>query len=440
MPADPSTDRGSALPSPESDNGPPARPGSEPGRPAYYHPWLHAYAMLLTLAIFTLIAIGGNVTSRGAGMAVPDWPTTFGYNMFLAPIHVWWSHSDRFWEHFHRLVGSFVGLLTIGMVIWLALTQSGFRLRFKGRVTDQAVSIDWAVRLWARQHNRLWLIVAGVTLLVLVCVQGLMGGLRVTENSIPLATIHGITGQIILGTTVLIAAATSRKWLAATQTSSTADAPSPSPSPSIAIAGQDELLPRPGRGLRYLSIALLVVMVCQLILGAIVRHSLSGLAIPDFPTAYGHLLPPTDASQVSPYSLGQVWVHFAHRVWALVVVCLSLALVVRLNLRAAGQRLTKWPARVLLLLLGLQVAAGASVIWSGRYPEIATLHQALGAALLAVATWLVIRIHLLDHAASQQGETVSVHRSADVSYTDKKDEPVCDATGAVGHAAVTPHS
>jgi cytochrome c oxidase assembly protein subunit 15 len=52
-------------------------------------PWLHRFAVLVALATLALIGMGGLVTSHGAGMAVPDWPTTYGYNMFLFPIDQW---------------------------------------------------------------------------------------------------------------------------------------------------------------------------------------------------------------------------------------------------------------------------------------------------------------------------------------------------------------
>lgn len=334
---------------------------------AEYRPWLHRYAALVVLATLVLIAIGGTVTSKGAGMAVPDWPTTFGYNMFLAPLHVWWEQSDVFWEHFHRLMASLVGLLTIGITVWL----------------------------WVTQKARPWLRWVGVALLALVIGQGIMGGLRVTEISLILAMVHGITGQIFLGLTVLIAAATSKLWLKqAPDTLSQSKAP---------------------KGLRTLALVLLAVLVVQLSLGAWVRHMGASLAIPDFPMSYGTLLPPMSQARIDaaiaefeqtramrPYTVSQVAMQFTHRAWAIVVVAVSLALVLWLNIRYPGRRETAWPARWLLGLLTLQILLGASVVWSGRYPEIATAHQAVGASILAIATWLAIRVYLLGEPASRE--------------------------------------
>src|SRR5687767_2396741 len=107
--------------------------------------WPHRLAVMTACATFPLLFIGGLVTSKGAGLAVPDWPTTFGYNMFLYP----WSKmvGNVFYEHSHRLVASGVGLLTIALALslWLQERRKGLR----------------------------WL---GVAALVLVVIQGALGG------------------------------------------------------------------------------------------------------------------------------------------------------------------------------------------------------------------------------------------------------------------------
>src|SRR5689334_19770863 len=89
--------------------------------------WPHRLAVILVCATFPLLFIGGLVTGKGAGLAVPDWPTTFGYNMFLYP----WSKmvGNIFYEHSHRLVASFVGLLTIALAGTLWLCESRVWLR-----------------------------------------------------------------------------------------------------------------------------------------------------------------------------------------------------------------------------------------------------------------------------------------------------------------------
>lgn len=111
----------------------------------------HRIAVLLTAIVFPLIWFGGLVTSYDAGMAVPDWPGTFGYNMFAYPLS-WWLFGpwDLFVEHGHRLLASLSGLIAIAL-IWTTFRN------------DQ--------RKWVRWYS--------VGLFLLVLFQGLLGGIRV---------------------------------------------------------------------------------------------------------------------------------------------------------------------------------------------------------------------------------------------------------------------
>src|SRR5438132_5694691 len=132
--------------------------------PSSFSLWPHRIAILLAGATFPLLFIGGLVTSKGAGLAVPDWPTTFGYNMFLYP----WSRmvGGILYEHSHRLIGSAVGLLTIAL----------------------------ALVLW-RKESRPWLRWLGVVALGAVIAQGVLGGLRVVLLQQTLAIIHACFAQ-----------------------------------------------------------------------------------------------------------------------------------------------------------------------------------------------------------------------------------------------------
>jgi cytochrome c oxidase assembly protein subunit 15 len=143
--------------------------------------WPHRLAVITACATFPLLFIGGLVTSKGAGLAVPDWPTTFGYNMFLYP----WSKmvGNIFYEHSHRLVASAVGLLTIAL----------------------------ALSLWL-QEPRKWLRWLGVAALALVVVQGVLGGLRVTLLEHSLAIVHASLAQAFFALTVCLALFTSKEW------------------------------------------------------------------------------------------------------------------------------------------------------------------------------------------------------------------------------------
>ena len=87
------------------------------------NPWLHRFAVLTAIITFLLLGLGGLVTSHEAGMSVPDWPTSYGYNMFALPIKFW--KGGAFFEHSHRLLASGAGFLTTILAVWLWL--QGFR-------------------------------------------------------------------------------------------------------------------------------------------------------------------------------------------------------------------------------------------------------------------------------------------------------------------------
>ncbi|MGH7768441.1 MAG: COX15/CtaA family protein [Candidatus Binatia bacterium] len=149
--------------------------------PSSFDRWPHRLAVLTAACTLPLLFIGGLVTTKGAGLAVPDWPTTFGYNPFLYP----WSLmvGNIFYEHSHRLAASAVGLLTVLL----------------------------AVALW-RGETRLWLRLLGVAALALVIAQGVVGGLRVVLLEQTLAIVHGCLAQAFFALVVSLALFTAREW------------------------------------------------------------------------------------------------------------------------------------------------------------------------------------------------------------------------------------
>lgn len=181
--------------------------------------WTAGLTKVLVLATLTLIPVGGFVTSHDAGLAVPDWPNTYGSNMFLYPISR--MSGGIYFEHAHRLIGALVGLTTL--------------------VTA------WAVIRSARAQQAPIKLAAG--LVPLVILQGVMGGLRVTETSIGLAIVHGSLGQVFLALTGALAACASPSWRAAT------------PTPHEGGAAD-----------RALSAWALGLVFVQLLLGALTRH------------------------------------------------------------------------------------------------------------------------------------------------------------------------
>lgn len=303
--------------------------------------WLHRYARLLAGCTLLLVAAGGMVTSTNSGLSVPDWPTTYGYNMFTYPLSR--MAGGIFYEHGHRLIASTVGMLTIGMAVWL-----------------------WRVepRAWVR---RLGWLALGVVIL-----QGVLGGLTVLYLlPDPISISHAGLAQIFFCLTVTLALVTSRGWRQ--PVAPLVDAPA----------------------LRRGMLVLTGLVYAQILLGATMRHTGGGLAIPDFPLSYGHLIPPFWNTGIA--------LHFSHRMGAIVILTVALWNIVSI-LRVYGDRREfARPAWLLLLLVSTQVTLGAYVVLSGKHPVINTLHVATGALVLAcslVTTLRFFRIRLDRTAAA----------------------------------------
>lgn len=327
------------------------------------NPWLHRYAVLVACCTFVLILVGSTVTTTGSGLAVPDWPTTYGQNMFTYPPAKW--VGGIFYEHGHRLVASAVGLLTIGLCLWL----------------------------WISAHPR-WLKWLGTLALAAVCLQGLLGGLTVLLMLPPAVSIaHAGLAQIFFCLTVAIALLTAHR-----RTPRAVTALSPA-----------------RRRLGRWAVVVLLCVYGQILAGALMRHSGSGLAITDFPLSYGRLLPPLSEEtlaainvqrswdlQLPAVTLAQTWIHFVHRAGA-AVVALVLAVFVRRVFRDFGHdpRLAGLSALMAVLLAG-QVVLGALTIWTQRSLAITTAHVGLGALMLAgaLAAVLACRDRLQDGAAA----------------------------------------
>lgn len=193
-------------------------------------PWPHRLAVLLACATFPLIWVGGLVTTYDAGMAVPDWPTTYGYNLFLYPWQTWlFGPWDLFIEHGHRLLGAIVGMLTIAL----------------------------AVSVWKQEHRHWtrWLALAAVTGVVF---QGVLGGLRVRLDARLFAQLHGCVGPAFFAFTAAIAVLTSRRWLVGWALPTVVR-------PVVGNAHPTSRLPR-------LATATAAIVYLQLVLGSQLRH------------------------------------------------------------------------------------------------------------------------------------------------------------------------
>ncbi len=147
-------------------------------------PWPHRWAVVLCCATFPLIWVGALVTTYKAGMAVPDWPSTYGYNLFLYPWQTWvYGPFDLFVEHGHRLLGSLAGVLTIGCLV---------------------------AAFWTKQPR--YVRVIAVLALLGVVGQGVLGGMRVLLDERMLAMLHGCTGPAFFALACVLALVTSARW------------------------------------------------------------------------------------------------------------------------------------------------------------------------------------------------------------------------------------
>lgn len=287
--------------------------------------WLHRFAIALAGATLVLIFAGGLVTSTGSGLAVPDWPLSFG--QFFPPMV-----GGVFYEHGHRMIAATVGMLTVALALWV----------------------------WVREPRplvrRLALAAVGA-----VVAQGLLGGITVLfllPTAVSVA--HACLAQAFLCLVVALAVVTSPLWTHA------GAAPSPTRrSPLATLAALTA-------GAVYL----------QLIVGAIMRHTGAGLAIPDFPLAFGRVLPPFEASGVA--------IHFANRVGALVVALLVIGTAGTALLRHRHEPRLLGPSLLAFALVVLQLTLGALTIWTRKAVLPTTLHVATGAALLAASVTLAL--------------------------------------------------
>ncbi len=375
------------------------------------NPWLHRFAVLTALATLGLVGIGGLVTSHGVGMAVPDWPTSYGYNMFALPVSTWLT-GGIFHEHTHRLWASFVGVLVVALTRWLGGRAACFPLLIIGAVevllgiSLLQLGADW------KGAGHFLSGIGGVVLLGgvvwtknapapgrlpglgwaafwLVQVQGLLGGLRVVLDAHVLADVrlgtafgifHGCLGQAFLVLTAVIAFLTSRWWQERRAPARLAGGKS--------LERAEAALGAPVR--RWFLGATLLIFL-QLMIAATMRHQHAGLAIPDFPLAYGSLWPDMSEAAVAKYNQFRVEVTAAHPITAfqitlqmvhrIVAVLITVAVAVCLVKSSRGTPLRRVAGGWLGLIL-VQIALGAWTIWSNKAADVATAHVVVGALSL----------------------------------------------------------
>lgn len=300
---------------------------------------VHRFSKFVVCCTVILILAGSLVTSHDAGLSVPDWPTSYGWNMFTFPPSMW--VANIFWEHGHRLIASSVGFLTIILAIWLWVAEP---------------------RGWLK-----WL---GVAALGAVIAQGILGGLTVLFF-LPdaISTAHAGLAEIFFCMTVAIALFTSPGWNRAY------DAPA------------DDAM------LRGLATTTTVLIYTQILIGATMRHTGAGLAIPDFPLMFGHLVPDHWDPKIA--------VHFAHRAGALVVTGVVLGTSAFLWSRYRDRRELIRPAVLLLALVATQVTLGALTVLSRRDVWINSVHVVCGALVLTTSLVITLRSWRVKFAAAE---------------------------------------
>ena len=334
------------------------------------NPWLFRFAVLTAFATFLLIGLGGLVTSHEAGMSVPDWPTSYGYNPFALPFKFW--KGGAFFEHTHRLLASTVGFLTTILAAWLWLKDSRRRMH--------------------------WL---GVAAFLGVIAQGILGGLRVTMHMNSLGIFHGAVAQTFFVLVCAIALFTSRFWI------------------ELAARQNNFFVPR---GLRNHVLFVTILIFIQLLIGATMRHQHAGLAIPDYPAAYGKIWPDTSAVAVANYNAHrmeingensitsfQIILQMVHRFVAVLILAGVAAAAWLARKRLGGKdSLTKLAFFWLALILA-QIALGAATIWTNKAADVATAHVMVGAlSLVTGVLWCSIAFGRPASSALPDAQTFGV--------------------------------
>ncbi len=322
-----------------------------------YNRALHRFALLTASSTFLLIFVGGLVTSTGSGLSVPDWPTTYGQNMFTFPIDQWVGGIK--YEHGHRLFASLVGFLTVILTVWVAMKEE---------------------RKWVK-----WLTFYALGAVIL---QGILGGLTVLYLlPTAISVSHGMLAQTFFCAVSTIALVTSKWWK----------------------EEREFIVAEENSALQMISIAAAVFVFMQLAFGAILRHTYSGLSIPDFPLAFGQIFPALSPEDIRLYNqhlidLGLKWggdkpvesyqivLHLLHRYWALMVVGAVSYLSYLLRTTKSSSAVLKKSGLILWILVGIQFTLGILTVLTRKEVIITSLHVVIGALVLVTTVITAVRI------------------------------------------------
>ena len=309
---------------------------------------LRWFSKTIVFATLLLIFAGALVKSFEVGLSVPDWPTTYGYQMFAFP----WADmvGGIFYEHGHRMLATFVGALTLILAIWL-----GYK--------DPRKSVK----------------LLGYSALALVIIQGLLGGLTVLYFlPTAISLLHGVIAQTFFLVVILIAYTLSKEF-------------------GERCHVQDKN--------RSIIMIFAITLYLQLIVGALMRHTESGLAIYDFPTMAGSWFPAFNESMLSTInswrfdmdlsdvSLFQVSIHFFHRLGALFILFFMVFIHIKMYQKSHHYSNTlKINLYSLEIIVGVQILLGAITIWTAKDPFITSFHVMNGAVALGLCFMLLLRL------------------------------------------------
>jgi cytochrome c oxidase assembly protein subunit 15 len=314
-------------------------------RPSYEVPVaLRRFTKLTAAWAAFVIFAGAQVTSTGSGLAVPDWPLSYG--MFFPPMV-----GGIFYEHGHRLVAGTFGVLTLIQAIWIQL--------WSARAASPLSPSGAAGRL-----KKLGWALLGTTIF-----QGLLGGLTVKLLlPKPVSVSHGLVAEIAFCIAVSTAFFVSRFY-------------------------NDLQRVERGNAPIGLTTTLVAAVFLQVFAGAVMRHRGAGLAIPDFPLSFGRLVP--------PFANFDVVINYIHRLGALTVSVLVIVTAVRLLRFAKGHPLREL-AMILLVVVAGQLFLGAYTVWSGKQPVITSFHVMNGAITLALSVVIALTSRTIGWRTAKQ--------------------------------------